>query len=98
MLINAAVRQDYLNCSNEIVGLFKSDSIRGSFIGKITDVDITTRVLPWVNKMFVLSLPPVAFPHMRLICQLSVVAVLRWSLEVYGTIHCIACDEYFDSR
>ena len=65
MLINAAVRQDYLNCSNEIVGLFKSDSIRGSFIGKITDVDITTRVLPWVK----LSLPPVAFPHMRLICR-----------------------------
>ena len=69
MLINAAVRQYYLNCSNEIVGLFKSDSIRGKFIGNITDVDITTRVLPWVNKMVVLSLPPVAFPHMRLICR-----------------------------
>ena len=108
MLIkNAVVRQYYPNCSNEIVGLFiKSGSIRGRFIGNITDVDIATRVLPWTNKMVVLSLlPPVEIDlsaiigsHKYSIMVTGLVANggWRWLLEVYGTIHCIACDEYFD--
>lgn len=53
-LINAAVRQ-YFNCSSDLVGLFESGSIRGRFLGNITDSDIA-RVLPWANKMVVLSL------------------------------------------
>jgi 5'-nucleotidase len=61
-LINAAVRQ-YFKCSSDLVGLFESGSIRGRFLGNITDSDIA-RVLPWANKMVVLSLRGHTFVEM----------------------------------